>query len=172
MASKINALENLMRGEAVLDARPDIRGRFGAEVLTITLQRASIPMVEFGPLSGSPPRGSMVQRAIEDVAAQIVPVRLGIYQVQMPHFIHRLTRGDGKPEPHREVKETPIFGDHSLRIFLIPAVLPGKPIAKRHRCPGRIENELFQSKFQFVSLWIHKISELSPAYAKVITGPG
>jgi RNA polymerase sigma-70 factor (ECF subfamily) len=75
----------------------------------------------------------MVKRAPEHIAAEAIPVRLRIEQVQVPDLIDLVGRRHRMSGDHREEDEPSILRDGPGGESDRPAVFPGQPLMKRQR---------------------------------------
>lgn len=67
--------------------RPDVARGLFVKKLTIALKGVFVPGAEFGGFVSAAFSGFVVERALKNVAAEILPVRTGVNEMQVPDLI-------------------------------------------------------------------------------------
>ena len=141
--------------EAIVDVRPNVGGRFVTKDPAIGGQRRGVHVAVMGELFWPPFGRKVVQRLLQPVAAEIVPVRSRVTEVQVPSLVDRLW-GTGRPRGRREQEETSIFLDHPLREPQRPVVLAGKSYGKGLRRRRVVEPQLLETSPECLLIDSHR----------------
>ena len=111
MVPRVDSLKRLVPTETDLGVWPDIGRRLLAEETTVTLQRGVVPLFELLRLCESTATRSVVNGRAQYLAAELIPVRARVGQVQVPHLINLVGRCHRMARGHRQEHEPPVLGD-------------------------------------------------------------
>lgn len=77
----------------------------------------------------------------ERAQAEVLPVGPGVDQVQVPGFVNRVGRRDGRLAGDSEEHEPPVFQDHPIGEFLLPALVGSQSLREALTARCGIEGE-------------------------------
>ncbi len=156
---RVDPAEMDVRPEAPPRLRPDVGRRGPVKKLRVAFKRPGIPVVELVPLAGSALRRPVMQRLAEHPAAELLPIRARVEQVQVPRLVHLVRRRDRMPRRHGEEGEALVFADDAARVRRRPAVVAREPCREGKR-DGLVGLVVFEAGEKLGVLGVHKIFRL------------
>src|SRR6185312_3622427 len=107
----------------------------------------------------------MVLRPLQNSAAQTLPIRAAVDQMQMPDFVDFFRRADHMSGGDGEKEKSPIFEDRAISKLDRPIVFFGEPRRKRAAGARLVKLERQNLRVQLRLLRVH----LSPLTRKGIS---
>jgi hypothetical protein len=129
VASTIDPLP-LSRKKALFDRGPDIFGRLFPKQAFIAFESSGIPVLKPIRLYDPTLRGAVVYGFPEDVSTKLLPVGVGVDEMEMPSLIDLFGRRYGMIRANGEKHESLVFLDHFFCESIGPSVFSGETMVE------------------------------------------
>ncbi len=152
---------DLRRGrEPLIGARPNVPRRLAVERGAIRDQRLLVHRAMKVQLIATALRRFVMQRLAEHIAAEVVPVRPRVAEVEVPRLVDSLRRTRGRRRRRGEEQKSSVLRDDTLGVAERPAVLAGEADGKRGRRRGVVDGELVDAAPERPVIVIHSAASV------------
>ena len=131
---------------------PDVLRRFHAKPMGIRFQSHLIEVFKFSVFAVAALGRTVVKGTFEGIPAEVVPIRFGVDQMQVPGFIDIHGRGDLMASDSCQEKKTAVFLQDTDCVGLVPAVVPLQSIGKAQGNSRVIPRKITQRRPEVVGI--------------------